>query len=97
MPMTAMEGIVENGRIRLREDVSLPENTRVFVIIDGPVSPRAVHSPAVRSPRLARPEQAPDFRKVTVLGGLFQGGAGVLVVEYDDAHASAASGEECGK
>jgi hypothetical protein len=61
-----MEGIVENGRIRLREDVSLPENTRVFVIIDGPVSPGAIPSPAIRSPRLARPGQAPDFRKQVV-------------------------------
>ena len=66
MPMTAMEGIVENGRIRLREDVSLPENTRVFVIIDGSVAPGAVPSAVVRSPRLARPEQAPDFRKQVV-------------------------------
>jgi hypothetical protein len=61
--MTAVEGIVENGRIRLREDVSLPENTRVFVIIDGFAGPGAVPSARVRSPRLARPEQAKAFRK----------------------------------
>jgi hypothetical protein len=64
--MTAMEGIVQNGRIRLREDISLPENTRVVVIIDGFAGPGAVPLPAVRSPRLARPEQAPDFRKQVV-------------------------------
>ena len=66
MPMTAWEGIVENGRIRLREDVALPENTRVFVIIDGTAGAGAVPAANVRSPRLARPEQAPDFRKQIV-------------------------------
>jgi len=66
MPMTAVEGIVENGRIRLREDVSLPENTRVFVIIDGFAGPAGVASASVRSPRLAHPEQAKDFHKQVV-------------------------------
>ena len=66
MPMTAMEGTVENGRIRLREDISLPENTRVFVIIDGFAGPGTGPSSVIRSPRLAHPEQAGDFRKQVV-------------------------------
>ena len=63
MPLTAIEGIVENGTIRLREDVSLPENTRVYVII---ADSRPTGSAHVRSPRLARPDQAGDFRKQIV-------------------------------
>lgn len=63
MQVTAIEGIVENGRIRLREEVSLPENTRVYVIVadmhTGPWAP-------IRTPRLAHPEQAGDFRKQVV-------------------------------
>jgi hypothetical protein len=60
MQFTAIEGIIENGRIRLLEATPLPENARVYVFIaDTP--PSAL--PQVRSPRLARPEQAGDFRK----------------------------------
>ena len=69
MPITAIEGFVENGRIRLREDVVLPENARVVVVVDGfagpGVSPRPI-SARVRSPRLAHPEQSADFRKQVV-------------------------------
>ena len=66
MPITAMERIVENGRIRLRDDVSLPEKTRVLVIIDGFAGPGTGPSAVIRSPRLAHPEQAGDFRKQVV-------------------------------
>jgi len=61
--VTAIEGVVENGKIRLREDIALAENTRVYVIVadgrGGPVS-------HVRTPKLAHPEQAGDFRKQIV-------------------------------
>jgi hypothetical protein len=63
MLINAIEGIVENGAIRLREDVSLPENTRVFVIVADPNELAAVH---IHSPRLAHPEQYKDFRKQVV-------------------------------
>lgn len=60
MPVTAIEGIVENGRIRLRDAVSLVENTRVYVIFaDSLLSP----TPKAPSPRLAHPQDADDFRK----------------------------------
>jgi len=63
MPLTAIEGVVENGKIRLREQVTLPENTRVYVIVaDVPVA----SSPQIHTPRLAHPEQAADFRKQIV-------------------------------
>ena len=60
MVVNAIEGVVENGKIRLREDVPLPENATVYVIVvdqGQPVVPR------VRTPRLAHPEQARDFHK----------------------------------
>lgn len=63
MPLTAIEGVVENGTIRLREDVLLPDKTRVFVII---TDSRPIASAHVRTPRLARREQAGDFRKQIV-------------------------------
>ncbi len=63
MQVTAIEGVVENGRIRLREDVSLAENTRVYVVVADMFPDPSVH---VRTPHLANPGQAGDFRKKVV-------------------------------
>ena len=60
MMVNAIEGVVENGRILLREDVSLPENTKVYVIVADQNGSRAAR---VHSPRLADPSQSQDFRK----------------------------------
>ena len=63
MGISTFEGVVENGAIRLRGDVTLPENTRVYVVVpDLEAGPRA----KVPSPRLAHPEQAGDFAKEIV-------------------------------
>jgi len=63
MQVTALEGVVENGKIRLREDIALAESTRVFVIVaDGHIWP----SGQIRTPKLAHPRQAGDFRKQIV-------------------------------
>ncbi len=63
MKITTLSGIVENGQIRLTDDVRLPEKTTVYVIIPGVEIPSVVH---IYSPRLAHPEQAADFEmKVT--------------------------------
>lgn len=61
MPISTFEGIVENGQIRLREDVTLPEKAGVYVVIRDleAAQPKA----RVHSPRLVRPEQANDFAK----------------------------------
>jgi hypothetical protein len=60
MSISTFEGVVENGVIRLRDNVALPEKARVYVVIpDLEPAPRA----RVYSPRLAHPEQAPDFAK----------------------------------
>lgn len=59
MNVTTFEGVVEHGQIRLKGKVHLPENTKVFVIVpDIGVEQGA----RVYSPRLARPEQADDFK-----------------------------------
>ncbi len=61
MLVTAIEGVVENGKIRLREELSLAENTRVYVIVaDLHATPTP---PQIRTPRLADTKQAADFRK----------------------------------
>ena len=63
MSISTFEGVVENGAIRLRGNVTLPEKTRVYVIIPGfEPGPRA----RIRSPRLAHPDQAGDFAKEVV-------------------------------
>lgn len=60
MAISTFEGIVKDGQIRLRDNVQLPEDTAVYVVIpDFAPLPQA----RVSSPRLVRPEQAADFVK----------------------------------
>ena len=63
MQVRAFEGVIENGQIRLKTDVNLPERARVYVIIPDFETPKVVH---VYSPRLVHPEQAVDFKKEIV-------------------------------
>jgi hypothetical protein len=56
--VTTLEGIVENGQIKLPRNISLPERARVYVVIPGLESIPAIR---IASPRLADPEQAADF------------------------------------
>ncbi len=60
MAISTFEGIVENGQIRLPDQIQLPENTKVYVLIPDfeTVSPASV-----ASPRLVNPAQAADFVK----------------------------------
>lgn len=60
MAMLTVEGVFENGRIRLSDNVSLPEHTKVLVMIPDREGKPLAYS---YSPRLARPEQANDFAK----------------------------------
>ena len=62
MNVVTYEGFVENGQIRLPDNVRVPERTRVYVVIPGEGQPSAARW---MSPRLAHPEQAEDF-KLTV-------------------------------
>ena len=60
MGVTTLEGVVENGQIRLLATVRLPEKAKVYVIIpDMEVQAKAY----IGSPRLVHPEQATDFEK----------------------------------
>ena len=60
MAILTIEGIVENGQIRLRDNVTLPEHTRVYVIIPAVAPAPQAH---VHSPRLGHPAHAADFAK----------------------------------
>jgi hypothetical protein len=64
MQISTFEGVVENGQIRLRDDVTLPEKTRVYVVI--PDIEAAPPKARVYSPRLVHPEQASDFAKQVI-------------------------------
>lgn len=59
MSVTTYEATVENGQIKLPGTVCLPEHARVYVLVPGQEAP-TLH---VMSPRLAHPQQAPDFVK----------------------------------
>jgi hypothetical protein len=61
--MNVATRIVENGQIRLPQDVRVPERTKVFVVVPGVPQPSVVR---LRSPRLARPQQNEDFKKTIV-------------------------------
>jgi hypothetical protein len=64
MSISTVEAYVENGQIRLPQDLHLPERTKVYVIVPDTIAPSAKAS--IASPRLAHPEQAVDFRKTVV-------------------------------
>jgi hypothetical protein len=57
MSLQAIEGTIERGQIRLKQEVLLPDHTKVYVIIPDNQEQRAFHV----SPRLANPAQASDF------------------------------------
>jgi len=60
MSVTTIQGVIENGRVVLPEDVNLPEKKVVYVVI-----PDFDEKPSKRilSPRLVNGEQAKDFIK----------------------------------
>jgi hypothetical protein len=63
MAVLTFEGTVENGQIRLRDGVTLPEHATVYVVIPALEGGVRAH---VRSPRLACPERASFFVKEVV-------------------------------
>ena len=58
MSVVTLEAIVENGQIRLPNNVRLPDQTKVYVVVPGVEVEQVVR---IASPRLARREQAADF------------------------------------
>lgn len=63
MGVTTLEGVVENGQIRLPATIRLPEKAKVYVIIPD-MEVKSI--PNLSSPRLVHPEQAADFEKQVV-------------------------------
>ncbi len=61
MSVITIEGVVENGQIRLPVSVRLPERAKVYVVVPDIEAPKAAY---IGSPRLVHPEQAADFEKV---------------------------------
>jgi hypothetical protein len=57
--IVTLEGIVERNRIRLKTNVRLPENTKVYVIVPDVQVEQVAR---VFSPKLRHPEQAADFK-----------------------------------
>jgi hypothetical protein len=63
MKVATYEGIVEDGSVRLPDDVSLPEKTKVYIVVPTVEAQPVAH---LRSPRLARSDQIADFRKEVI-------------------------------
>ncbi len=63
MSIITLEGVIDNGQVRLRDNVRLPDNTRVYVVVPDIQVEEVAH---IRSPRLAHPEQAADFKMEVV-------------------------------
>jgi len=63
MQVTAYEGVIENGQIKLKPNVTLPEKTKVYVIIPSVETQKTVH---IYSPRLVHSKQIADFQKEIV-------------------------------
>jgi len=63
MAISTFEGVVKEGQIRLRHNVTLPEDTAVYVVIP---DFETVPPTRLSSPYLVHPEQAADFVKQVV-------------------------------
>ena len=59
MSIVTLEGIVQEGQIRLKTDFHLPDKTKVYVVVPDIQGEKYAH---IFSPRLANPEQAIDFK-----------------------------------
>jgi hypothetical protein len=59
MTITAYEGIVEKGKVRLKAGIRLPDRTKVYVIVP---EVQAEKKARMMTPRLVHPEQASDFK-----------------------------------
>ncbi len=59
MGVVTLEGVVEQGQIRLKSELRLPDNTKVYVVIPGIQVQQMAY---IFTPRLAHPEQVADFK-----------------------------------
>ncbi|HVT83337.1 MAG TPA: hypothetical protein VHM90_22040 [Phycisphaerae bacterium] len=66
MSVSTIEAYVENGQIRVPDDVKLPEKAKVYIVIPGVTEvPKAAH---IYSPRLAHRERAEHFKMEIIEG-----------------------------
>lgn len=63
MQVTTYEGIVENGQIRLKTNVNLPNKTKVYIIIPELETQKRVR---IFNPHLVYSEQTIDFKKEVI-------------------------------
>lgn len=63
MGVLTIEGIVNNGQIKLTSDFRLPEHTKVYIVVPDMKIEQTVH---LFSPRLKHPEQASEFEMEVV-------------------------------
>ena len=63
MNVVTFEGIVDQGQIRLKTNVRLPDKTKVYIVVPNFQVEQVVH---IFTPRLAHPEQAADFKMEVV-------------------------------
>ncbi len=61
MTIVTFEGIVDGGQIKLKSNVRLPDNTRVFVVVPDLSSGRIEETARIYSPKLSHPAQLADF------------------------------------
>lgn len=59
MSILTLEGVIENGQIRLPADIHLPEKARVFIVIPDAPPTKKAH---LYSPRLTHLKQVADFK-----------------------------------
>ena len=70
MSLTTFEATIKNGCVQLPENISLPENTKVYVLVPGVTSDETAR---LRSPRLVNSEKAADFQKKLITGTIDAG------------------------
>jgi len=63
MGVLTIEGIIDNGQIKLNSDIRLPEHAKVYVIVPDMRIEETVH---LFSPRLKNSGQAVDFKMEVV-------------------------------
>lgn len=63
MQVTTIQGVVENGQIKLSEAIEIPDETIVYVVVPT-VQPRRVAR--VMSPRAVRPEKLENLEREVI-------------------------------
>ena len=58
MTITTYDGVVEEGKIRLKTGIRLPDNTKVYVVVPDTQTKKTAR---VTSPRLADRKKVADF------------------------------------